>query len=264
MAEIFDIETGVVELVPDPDEPDAWTLVVNGMPQSHVNLADPVMIAFDYVRRTLRIVEMLFEDGPLDVLHLGGGGLSLPRCLSLLRPGSAQTVVEIDGLLAELVAQRLPLHPDSGVTVTIADARDALAASAPSAYDLVIADIFTGSAVPRHVTTPEFVQLAHAALRPDGVYLANVIDGRPLGFARRLAGAVRDTFGDAVVLAEGDVLDQAYRGNLLLVGADRGLRIVTTLPAEDPYDLHALRGKALSTFVSAETPSTPFEFPPDF
>jgi Spermine/spermidine synthase domain len=264
VAEIFDIDTGVVELVPDPDEPDAWTLVVNGMPQSHVNLADPAMIAFDYVRRSLRIVEMLFEDGPLDVLHLGGGGLSLPRCLSLLRPGSAQTVVELDALLAEIVAQRLPLHPDSGVTVVINDARDALAASAPAAYDLIIADIFTGSAVPRHVTTPEFVGLAHAALRPDGVYVANVIDGRPLGFARRLAGAVRDAFSDTVVLAEGDVLEQAYRGNLLMVGADRGLQVLTELPGEDPYDLHALRGKALSAFISAQTPSTPFEFPPDF
>jgi hypothetical protein len=260
VGEIFDIETGIVELVPDPDEPDAWTLVVNGMPQSHVNLADPLMIAFDYVRRSLRIVEMLFEEGPLHILHLGGGGLSLPRCLSLVRPGSEQTVVEIDSLLAEIVAQRLPLHPGSGVTVTIGDARDELAQTAPAAYDLIIADIFTGSAVPRHVTTPEFVALGHAALAPDGVYLANVIDGRPLSFARRLAGAVRDVYADAVVLAEGDVLDQVYRGNLLLVGADRDLSGLTELPADDPYDLHALRGKGLSAFIRATETSTRFEF----
>jgi hypothetical protein len=260
VGEIFDIETGVLELVPDPDEPDAWTLVVNGMPQSHVNLADPAMVAFDYVRRTLRVVDLLFEEGPLRVLNLGGGGMSIPRCLSLLRPDSEQTVVEIDPLLAEVVAQRLPLHPDSGITVTIGDARDFLARSAPAAYDLIIADIFTGSAVPRHVTTPDFVALAHAALRPEGVYLANVIDGRPLGFARKMARAVRDEFYDATVLVEGDVLEQAYRGNLLMIGADIDLDALAGLPGEDPYDLHALRGKDLSAFITGEDRATPFEF----
>lgn len=260
MGEIFDIETGVLELVPDPDELDAWTLVVNGMPQSHVNLADPAMIAFDYVRRTLRIVDILFEEGPLRVLNLGGGGMSIPRCLSLLRLGSEQTVVEFDRLLAEVVAQRLPLHPDSGITVTIGEAQDFLARSAPAAYDLIIADIFTGSAVPRHVTTSDFVALAHAALQPEGVYLANVIDGRPLGYARKMAGVVRGEFRDAVVLTEADVLEQAYRGNLLMVGADRDLRALADLPRDDPYDLHALRGKELSEFITTEVRATQFEF----
>lgn len=260
VGEIFDIETGIVELLPDPDEPDAWTLVVNGMPQSHVNLADPVMIVFDYVRRMLRIIDLVFGDGPLRVLNLGGGAMSIPRCLSLLRPGTEQTVVEIDSMLAELVAQRLPLHPDSGITVKIAEAREFLARSAPAAYDLIIADIFTGSSVPRHVTTPAFVELAHAALRPAGLYLANVIDGRPLGFARRLAAAVRGEYADSVVLAEQDVLDQEYRGNLLMAGSDRDLRVLTELPGEDPYDLHALRGKELTAFIAAQESATPFEF----
>jgi hypothetical protein len=230
------------------------------MPQSHVNLADPAMIAFDYVRRTLRIVELALEDGPLRVLNLGGGGMSIPRCLSLLRPGSEQIVVEVDSLLADLVRQRLPLHPDAGVTVVIGDAQEFLARSAPAAYDLIIADIFTGSAVPRHVTTRDFVALAHAALRPAGLYIANVIDGRPLGYARPMAAAVRDVYADAVVLAEGDVLDQTYRGNLLMVGADRDLRVLSELPGEDPYDLHALRGKALTGFITAQENATSFEF----
>jgi len=250
VGEHFVIETGVVEFLADPDEPDAWTLVVNGMPQSHVNLADPIMIAFDYVRRTLRIIEVELADGPLRVLHLGGGGLSLPRCLALLRPGSEQTVVEIDPLLADLVAERLPLQPGSGITVTIGDAKNALAAAEPGAYDLIIADIFTGSAVPRHVTTAQFVKLASAALAPGGLYIANVIDGRPLIFVRALSQAVRDTFGDAVVLAEQDVFGESVRGNFLLVGADHDLRDLMALPEEDPYDLLAKRGKDLTHFIS--------------
>ncbi|NUT32837.1 MAG: fused MFS/spermidine synthase [Hamadaea sp.] len=250
MGEVFDIETGVVELVADPDEPDAWTLIVNGMPQSHVNLADPVMIAFDYVRRSLKIIETLFPgDDPLRVLHLGGGGLTLPRCLSLLRPGSEQLVVEIDALLADLVAERLPLHPDARVTVTIGDARDALRRVEPEYYDLIIADIFSGSAVPRHVTNAAFVKLVAAALDPDGVYLANVIDGRPLVFARSLTLAARDVFGDAALLAEEDVVREEARGNLLVVGSARDLRGLDALPEDDLYDLRCLRGKELSQFL---------------
>ncbi|MEV6965310.1 fused MFS/spermidine synthase [Hamadaea sp. NPDC051192] len=255
MGDVYVIETGVVELVEDPDEPDAWTLVVNGMPQSHVNLADPVMIAFDYVRRSLKMVELTLPAGPLRVLHLGGGGLSLPRCLSLLRPGSEQTVVEIDPLLADLVAEKLPLHPDSGITVTIGDAKDALAAAAPQEYDLIIADVFTGSAVPRHVTNAQFVKLAAAALAPGGLYLANVIDGRPLIFLRGLIQAVRDAFGDTVVAAEEDVFAEQLRGNFLVTGSDRDLRVLTELPEDDPYDLVVKRGKELSRFLAGEMPN---------
>jgi spermidine synthase len=252
VGDAYVVETGVVELIEDPDEPDAWTLIVNGMPQSHVNLADPVMIAFDYVRRSLQMIELALPDGPLRVLHLGGGGLSLPRCLSLLRPGSEQTVVEIDPLLADLVAEKLPLHPDSGVTVTIGDARDALAAAPPEEYDLIIADIFTGSAVPRHVTNAQFVKLAAAALAPGGLYLANVIDGRPLVFLRGLAQAVRDVFADAVVLAEEDVFAEQVRGNFLLAGSDHDLRTLLDVQADDPYGLLAKRGKELSRFIAGE------------
>ena len=32
---------GVAELVPDPAHPRAWTLLVDGVPQSYVDLADP-------------------------------------------------------------------------------------------------------------------------------------------------------------------------------------------------------------------------------
>ncbi|NUR24347.1 MAG: fused MFS/spermidine synthase [Catenulispora sp.] len=253
MGEAFAVENGLVELVPDPDEPDAWTLVLNGMPQSHVNLADPVLIAFDYVRRTVEIIDLLMPgEAPLRVLHLGGGGMSLPRVLSLLRPGSEQTVVEVDALLSDLVQTRLPLHPDANVDIVIADALDFLRDAPADAYDVIIADMFTGAAVPQHVTTPHFVRLAHAALAPKGCYIANVIDGRPLFFAQGLAAAVRAEFHDAAVVAETEVLRGVVRSNLLLVGADQDVRSLTTaLPGPDPYDLRVLHGSALTEFLDS-------------
>jgi hypothetical protein len=267
MEDAIPVETGLAELLRDPDEPDAWTLVLNGMPQSHVNLADPLMLAFDYVRRTIEIVDALTVEGPLRVLHLGGGAMTLPRCLSLLRPGSEQTVVEVDSALSELVRMRLPLHPEAGVKVVIADARDALLDAPPGAYDLIIADVFTGSAVPQHVTTPSFVELAHRALAPGGVYIANIIDGRPLDFSRRLASCLRETFGDAAVVAETDVLRGEVRSNLLLVGADHDVRILkTALPGPDPYPLRVEHGARLTEFIAGghagDRPAAPGQWSP--
>jgi spermidine synthase len=82
----------------------------------------------------------------------------------------------------------------------------------PQAYDLIIADIFTGSAVPRHVTNAQFVKLAAAPLAPGGLCLANVIDGRPLVFTRALAQAVRDTFADTGRAGRGGRLRRADPG----------------------------------------------------
>ena len=45
------VDTGRAELVPDPDRPRSWTLLLDGAPQSHVDLADPTHLEFEYVRR---------------------------------------------------------------------------------------------------------------------------------------------------------------------------------------------------------------------
>ena len=41
---------GRAELVADPDRPTAWTLLIDGTAQSHVDLADPAHLEFEYVR----------------------------------------------------------------------------------------------------------------------------------------------------------------------------------------------------------------------
>jgi spermidine synthase len=58
---------------------------------------------------------------PLRVLHLGGGALTLPRWVAATRPGSAQTVVERDGLPLALVSRSLPWP--AAVEVVVGDAR---------------------------------------------------------------------------------------------------------------------------------------------
>jgi len=62
----------VAELLPDPDRPRAWTLLLDGTPQSHVDLDDPEHLEFEYVRRLGHVVDLAAAPGrPLRVLHLG-------------------------------------------------------------------------------------------------------------------------------------------------------------------------------------------------
>ncbi|WP_372452628.1 spermidine synthase, partial [Pseudonocardia nigra] len=101
--------TGLVELVADVDRPRAWTVFVDGTPQSHVDLDDPTHLQFEYVRRLGRVVDAAAPPRrPLRAMHLGGAGFTLARYVAATRPRSTQQVVEVDGPLVEFVRRELP------------------------------------------------------------------------------------------------------------------------------------------------------------
>src|SRR5919108_5529357 len=88
---------GVAELRPDRDRPRGWTLLIDGAPQSYVDLADPTYLDFAYQRRLGHLADLAAPPGrPLRVLHLGGGALTMARYIAATRPRSTQQVVEID------------------------------------------------------------------------------------------------------------------------------------------------------------------------
>jgi hypothetical protein len=122
---IAPVAFGAAELRPDRARPQGWTLYVDGVEQSYVDLADPCHLAFPYVRRLAALLDAAAPGGvPLHVLHLGGGGLTLPRYVAATRPGSVQRVVERDPTLVALVSRVLP--PPPGVVVQVDDARHAV------------------------------------------------------------------------------------------------------------------------------------------
>ena len=124
-----EIGHGAAELVGDPDRPHGWTLLVDGTAQSHVDLDDPTHLEFEYIRRIGHLIDLCAPPyAPLRALHLGGGAWTLARYVATTRPGSTQTVVELDGPLAEFVAHRLPAD-GMGIDVTVGDARAALAST---------------------------------------------------------------------------------------------------------------------------------------
>ncbi|HEY0806514.1 MAG TPA: fused MFS/spermidine synthase [Pseudonocardiaceae bacterium] len=251
------VDTGIAELVTDPDRPDGRTLYLDGAPQSHVDLGEPTHIVFEYVRRLAHVVD-LAPAGPLRVLHLGGGGMTLPRYVAATRPGSGQQVVEVDRALADLVRRELPLDRAVRVRMRIGDARDVLARQPPLAFDLVVVDVFAAGRMPASVVSAEFVALAARVLRPGGVVAVNTADGGGLAFARRLVATMRSVFDKLVVLADPTVLAGRRFGNLVLVASQLPLPVADYVrrTASDPFPGRVLHGVALDRFTGGAKPVT--------
>lgn len=248
------IPTGTVELVRDPDDPDGVTVLVNGVPSSYLDLADPAALAFEYMQQMALVLDRL-DDGtqPLDVVHLGAAGCALARAVHATRPGSRQVAVELDTALPELVRAWFDLPRAPALRIRAGDAREQLTAMADETADVVVRDVFAGSTIPAHVVTREMAEQVARVLRPGGVYLVNCADRPPLTAARSECATLVDVFGDVAAIAEPGILRGRGYGNLVLVGTDRTellgsaalARAVRSLPA--PARL--LHGEELTAFV---------------
>jgi spermidine synthase len=248
---------GTAKLMPDVDRERAWLLTVDGAPQSYVDLDDPAYLEFEYARRLGYVLDAVAEAGrPLDVLHLGGGALTLPRYVAATRPGSRQDVVEADRGLLELVAEYLPLPAGSGVAVHAADARAWLEAAPDDHADVLIADVFGGSRVPAHLTTLAYAREAERVLRPGGVYLANLADAAPFGFLRSQLATLATVFEELVLIAEPAVLRGRRFGNAVLAAAHRPLdtAALARRTAADAFPARVEHGSAVREFTGSARP----------
>ena len=243
---------GTAELLADADRDGSWMLLVNGTPQSHIDLDDPTHLEFEYVRRMGHVLDLAAEPGaPLDVAHLGGGALTLPRYVAVTRPGSRQRVVEIDQPLTDLVREHLPLPRGARIRVRADDARVGLAALHTASTDVVICDVFAGARTPAHLTSVEFAAEAHRALRPGGIHVANVADGPPLTFARGQVATLRSVFAHVCLLGEPGILRGRRFGNLVAVASDAELPIADYVRrcARDPMPSRVVHDDDLDRFV---------------
>ncbi|MFD3517946.1 spermidine synthase [Streptomyces sp. NPDC058657] len=269
---VRDVDSGTARLMPDIDRAHAWLLTVDGAPQSYVDLDEPAYLEFEYARRLAHVVDSAAGPGePLDVTHLGGGGLSLPRYVAATRPGSRQHVVEADlGLLA-LVAEHLPLADGGeGITVHGADGRAWLEQAPDGSADVLIADVFGGSRVPAAFTSVGYAREAARVLRPGGIYAANLADGAPFHFLRSQLATFQGEFTELALIAEPGVLRGRRFGNAVLVASRQPLdtAALARRTASDAFPARVEHGAALVRFVKgaaavSEADAVASPVPPD-
>ncbi|MDT0309880.1 fused MFS/spermidine synthase [Streptomyces sp. DSM 44917] len=252
-------DLGTARLLPDLDRPGAWLLTVDDAPQSYVDPADPLHLEFEYVRRLALLLDAAAPAGrPLDLLHLGGGALTLPRYAAATRPGSRQRVVEADAALAALVTGHLPLPPGSGIAVEIADAGAALAATTPGSADVVLADVFGGSRIPAHLTALGHARAAARALHPGGLYAANLADAAPFAFLRSQLATLGAVFPELCLIAEPAVLRGRRFGNLVVAASRAPLDVaaLARAAAADAFPARVVHGPDLAR-LAGDAPPVP-------
>ena len=205
----------------DPDRDTGRVLWLDTLRHSYVDIADPTHLGFRYAREVADVIGLV-DPGGIDMLSIGGGGFTLPRYVAATRPGSTNVVLELDASLVDLVSERLGLDVDDpSLTVLTGDARTLLRAQPAGAFDVVVGDAFGGLSVPWHLTTREFVADIQERLRPDGIYVLNLIDYPPLGFARAEAATIAEVFAHVAVIAPADYLTGRRGGNFVIAASDQ-------------------------------------------
>ena len=205
----------------DGSRPGGRLLVLDTLNHSYVDVDDPTHLEFRYTKVFADVVDALAPGGPLDAVHVGGGGFTMPRYLSAVRPGSDSVVLEIDGGVLELARDRLGLRTGPGLEVRVGDARLLLDALPRGHHHAVLGDAFGGTAVPWHLTTVEFVEAVRDSLRPGGFYVLNLIDQPPVRFGRAEVATLRRVFAHAALVAPPAFVARRGGGNFVLVGSDR-------------------------------------------
>jgi hypothetical protein len=251
------VGSGRAQLLADLDRPGGFLLIVDRIRQSYVDLDDPTYLDFDYLRDLADVLDAL-PPGPSSVTHIGGGALTFARYVAATRPGSSQLVLEPDAELTALVRERLPLPRRGGIRVRPVGGREGMPAVRDASADVLVLDAFLGGRVPAELTTGEFIAEAARVLRPSGVLLANVADGPPLTYLRRLLAAVRVCLPEVLVIADAGVLRGRRYGNVVLAASRARLpeEAVLRAVAGSAFPRRVLHGESLRMFVGKAKPFT--------
>lgn len=238
---VYYIDTGDCELIADQDNSTGWLLKINGVMSSHIDLADPLFLDFEYMRWMAALIESRWPPSAahkLRGLHLGGGACSMARYFSAAYPDARQVVVELDGKLAEYVRGWFDLPKAPLLRIRVGEARAVTETLTAQTRDFIIRDVFAGALTPRPLTTAEFTAHAKRVLAPGGLYVANSGDAPDLKNAREDAATIAAAFKHTVIIADPAMLKGRRYGNMVMAGSDVPLR-------DDPQLRRRLLGGAV-------------------
>ena len=217
-------EVGRIELLPDEDGRGGVTVMMDGSPQSHVDLADPHNLGFEYIAHFAAVIDTV-PAGPLAMTHVGGAGLTLARYVNAERPGSPQIVLEPNVELTELVRRDLPLPRQHRIRVRPLDGLTGIARLADASADVVVLDAYAGGRVPGELGTLEFFTDVSRVVRASGTMLLNLADEPGMAYVRRVYAGLVTAFGHVAFIGTHDVLKGKRFGNTVAVASSSPLDI---------------------------------------
>ena len=248
---------GEPELLADEDRPGGWLLLLDRIRQSYVDLDDPTYLDFEYVQAFAGVVDAM-RDGSLAVTHVGGGACTLARYIAVTRPGSPQIVLEPDEALTAMVRARLPFPRNSRIRVRPVEGREGTAGLKTGSADVLVLDAFQGGRVPTNLTTAEYAADVARVLTDDGVMIANIADGPPLTYIRRVVASIRLALPQVLIRADPAVLKGRRFGNIVIAASRAELPVVEIASdaASAMFRQQVIFGAGVTRFVGGATPLT--------
>ncbi|WP_313814399.1 fused MFS/spermidine synthase [Glutamicibacter sp.] len=214
-------------------------LAIGGAEQSHVNLAQPQEVFYEYLARIANHIKVLKPTGaPLRMLHLGAGALTLARWASVVYPQATHVAVDIERELLNFVLSELPLPANCVLTPVVADAREVFDQELfGEKFDVIIVDIFSGPEAPEHLTAPAYYAELRKALEPEGLLFVNIGDDPPLKFTGSQIQAAQQHFNFVMLSAPPQMFTRKYPGNLILTAAQQPLdpSLISACEAAGPF-----------------------------
>ena len=202
-----------------------WIVLSDGHPQSHVNLDDPLDLAFEYVALAAAAIDSVFPGSErVRATHIGGAGLTLPRWIEATRPGSPQIVLEPAAALTAAVRVQLPLPRRHRIRVREVDGASGMAALADAGADLIVVDAFAAGRMPAELAAVPFLRDCARVLGPSGLGVLNIADEPNSRYVDRVAaGGTSVGLAHTAVLATVDSVKGRRFGNRILLGSPQPL-----------------------------------------
>lgn len=238
-----------IRVADDPSNQAVKELILDHLVHSYNKLDDPNYLQYGYIRVYAEVADLLarrLPDRSLRVLYIGGGGYTLARHIEATYPNARQEIMEIDPGVTRTVYEQLGVDPTrTNITTYNFDGRlmaNQLVQRNAGQYDLIIGDAFNDLSIPYHLTTLEFDQEIKRLLKPDGYYLALVIDKLVGGkFIPAYTDTVLQVWPGVQVLADGETWASASPSTYVVAAGNEPIA---------PSELAQARGQGPSGTLS--------------
>ena len=169
--------------------------------QSAMNLKDPTALRLLYSRYTS--LGFTFRPDAKKMLVIGLGGGSIPKKIQKEFPHMEIDAVEIDPEVIKMAKDYFNIKENTLLRLHAQDGRLFMTRTRQQ-YDIILLDAYFTDAMPFHLTTKEFFELAQKKLTPNGIIVANLISAvtGPSGkIARAFVRTQRQVFPQTYVFA---------------------------------------------------------------
>jgi spermidine synthase len=177
-------------------------LALDMLIHGYVSIDNPSQPVYGYERVYRELVDERFKQKKaVTGFGIGGGAFTFPRYLEDFHNGKT-IVAEIDKEVTKVAHEEFGLRDTPGIKVINKDARPVLRDRPKGErYDVVLGDAYGDLAIPFHLVTREFNEIVANRLAPQGMFLANIIDGVHYDFLRSYIHTAQQTFPHVELVA---------------------------------------------------------------